>query len=226
MEMRPPDPKYARFRSAMQRRRDRERAFRPIALEIGRLVYEWNRLHAALGLVFWRVSGTKEMSTALAIWHSTTQDLPQRKMLSAALSGALSHHLLPSGDAFIELEWMLGQINKLGEKRNDAIYSPLAFGIDLEKGTWEVFADWTFGHGRAQRLKDKHLLNEITWYRRCARDFANYTETIYFSLAHPKLEPWPERPVLPTLGQRSDRPRPTHRSRPKSHRRRSRLQHR
>lgn len=184
----------------------REKAFKPIAIELGWLVYEWNRLHAALGLVFWKVSRTEQMSTALAIWHSTTQDLPQRKMLSAALQGAFSHEVVPSMEAQEDVEWLLKQATSLAEKRNDAIHSPLSFGINMERAALEVFADWTLGHGRANRLKEKDLLKELTWYRRSSREFADYAEAIYWALETPQRRPWPQRPVLPTLGQRSDRP--------------------
>jgi hypothetical protein len=58
-----------------------EQQFEPYAIELGKLVYAWNRLHEKLAGLFWTVTGFQNGAVASAIWHSTDSDRAQRKML-------------------------------------------------------------------------------------------------------------------------------------------------
>src|SRR5215813_10376154 len=66
----------------------RRRVFRPYALDIGYLVYSWNRLHDVLSVLFALVVQSTSPKLAGAIWHSTDNDFSQRKMLRAAVETA------------------------------------------------------------------------------------------------------------------------------------------
>jgi hypothetical protein len=43
-----------------------EKQFRPYAVELGRLVYAWNRLHEKLAGLFWAITGFKNGAMDLA----------------------------------------------------------------------------------------------------------------------------------------------------------------
>src|SRR6202035_2579226 len=83
-----------KLRSPVQRRRLAERNFRPLALELGWLLYEWNRLHESLAEIFAAVLCPNESAVvALAVWHSARSDLAQREMLLAAVIATLTEKL-------------------------------------------------------------------------------------------------------------------------------------
>ena len=64
-----------------KRKRARERAFRPYAIQIGWITYEWNRLQEALGELFSDIVQPDTKRIGYAIWHSTDNDRTLRNML-------------------------------------------------------------------------------------------------------------------------------------------------
>ncbi len=72
-----------------------DRAFAPLALEIGKLNRAWNMLHEHLGSLFAHIVNNDNLSIPLAVWYSTQSDRSQREMLRAAINafGALDANL-------------------------------------------------------------------------------------------------------------------------------------
>jgi len=62
-------PSKRSLRTPAQRRREQERQFKPLAIELGWIAYEWNRLHEALGELFADAMGA-DTYTALSAWHA------------------------------------------------------------------------------------------------------------------------------------------------------------
>ncbi len=79
-----------KIRPSGQRKRLRTKVFKPLAIELGWLTFEWNRLHELLGEVFACVMAEDPVhstfvATGLAAWHALTNERSQRDMLRAAL---------------------------------------------------------------------------------------------------------------------------------------------
>jgi hypothetical protein len=177
--------------TAAQFRRIRAKAFRPLAIELGYLVYEWNRLHEALATLFGDVvSSTKNKSIPYAIWHSTPNDRTQREMLKAAAAAATTATPQTKSD----IAWLLAELHKLAGKRNAAIHAPLIFANEMTQV--EIIPWFFFGNPRAAELKDKSLLHEFKWYRDHLARLAYFAEGLDLALSVGR--PWPKRPQLPS----------------------------
>jgi hypothetical protein len=175
-----------------------ERQFRPYAVQLGKLVFAWNRLHEKLSVLFWKVTGIQN-DIAIAVWYSTDSDRAQRQMLRKAAEVAFA-----KDDKKREgVVWLLNQIDHaLAGSRNDAIHAPLAFFTDVF-GT-ELKPSLS-GSPRAKGLAGKDLMTEFKWYRECADVLANYTTNLYAALSAPQLRPWPDIPSLPQKGRTKSR---------------------
>jgi hypothetical protein len=177
-----------------QLQRIRAKAFRPLAIELGWLVYEWNRLHEALATLFGDVvSSTKDKSIPYAIWHSTPNDRTQREMLKAAAAAATTATPQTKSD----IAWLLSELYRLAGRRNAAIHSPLIFANEMTEV--EIIPWAFFGNPRAAELKDKPLLDEFKWYRDHLARLAWFAEGLHLALSVGL--PWPERPQLPSHDQ-------------------------
>jgi hypothetical protein len=189
--------------TSAQRDRARVRAFRPLAIELGWLVYEWNRLQAALADLFADIVCKGDSRVPLAIWHTINSERDQRRMLQAAIDAT---YILesPKPRAHDDISWILKQLNTLAGRRNDAIHSPLVFITQLDAaGQMEgvdILPMYFFGNPRAAQLKDKSLLQEFKWYRDHLGRLAHFAETLHFALVFPDFS-WPDRPQLPPVGQ-------------------------
>ena len=99
----------------MQRKRAQARAFRPLAIELGWLTYEWNRLHESLGEIFANVIAGPYLDSGdmvrppLAAWHTLTNERTERQMLRAAIK---SRYLLnePKPKIHGEISWALDKL--------------------------------------------------------------------------------------------------------------------
>lgn len=190
----PPDKKPP---SPAKRNQMRARAFRPLALEIGWLVYQWNRLHEAMAELFSDIASPKEVQIGFAIWHSTPNDRTQRDMLDAAIKARGGHNF--DGRQYNDVVWLLKQLKELAGKRNNAIHAPMIFATD--PGTWdiEILPNYFFGNPRATELRNKNLLQEFRWYKDHLARLADFAERLHFASA--EGFPWPDRPPLPSVGQ-------------------------
>jgi hypothetical protein len=193
-------------RTPTQRKRAQAKAFRPLAIELGWLTYEWNRLHESLGEIFANVIAGQYLNRgdmvgpALAAWHTLTNERAQRLMLRAAFN---SRYLpvKPKPKMHGEISWVLGKLEVLAGKRNDAIHAPLAFinVSDLEAEGVEILPFYFLGNPRATGLKDKSLLEEFKWYRNHLEKLADYAESLIFAMKFSDYT-WPDRPQLPPRG--------------------------
>jgi len=194
-----------------QRQRIMVQAFRPVALEIGWIVFEWNRLHENLCALFGDFGHHR--GTAFAIWHSTSNDRAQRQMLQAAVAADDSSDQLRI--KFRDgVSWLLEKMDRLAARRNDALHAPLIFVNHSATGGFEVHLepDDDSGNPRALQLLGKPLLSEFKWYRDHLSRLASFAGNLHHALRwhdHPAGPfPWPETPDLPPVGQyrrRADR---------------------
>ena len=204
-----------RSRPAIKRptARGLERTFKPYAIELGYLVYAWNRLQDRFGLLFWDLSGIASGRHAFAIWHSVTNDRAQREMLRATIESPMTKFEGESR-AKADLLWMVNHANKMADNRNDAIHSP--FILNIGRGGTELRSASGGGHPRAEKLKDKDLKVEFRYYADCADVLSEFAEAMHRYLG--KVDPtWPDRPLLPhldrSLNHRPARPRTPAKSR-------------
>jgi hypothetical protein len=183
--------------------------FRPYALEIGKLSLEWNALQEVLALLFAAaIDDGHGTLLAYKVWHSTPNDRAQREMLRAATGVKFSKEpYMPYAPAptraLDDVEWLLKEVDRLADRRNDAIHSPFwqAFYGDevrIEPAT-------SLGHPRARKLAGKDVLAEFKWYQECARVLRVFAFKLCEVLMWFPQRPWPDRPQLPHLGQSKTR---------------------
>jgi hypothetical protein len=181
-----------------QREREKARVFRPLAIELGWIVYEWNRLHAAMGELFADVVSKGNpglgLSIGLSIWNSlTTNERAQRDMLRAAVDAAWPGSSKPRDHQ--DISWILNKVNALAGRRNVAIHSPLVFLINQLSGSIEISPLHFFGNPRAAELKGKSLLEEYRWYRDHLSKLADFALPLHYAIMFPE-HAWPDRPEL------------------------------
>jgi hypothetical protein len=185
--------------------RERDRLSRPYFLELGKLVFAWNVLHDQLGAIFTTVFGNSTR-VGLGVWHSVQSDRTQRKMLRIAVSDNVDpRERTIAAVKCKDILWLVDQVNNLADKRNSAIHSSYTFFTAYGSGDskTQFIPNFMFGNPRASKLKDKDLLKELRWYRQQAEVFYLYAFDIWAAMAF--SEPWPDRPVLPSLGQKKSR---------------------
>jgi hypothetical protein len=171
-----------------------ERQFEPYAVEMGKLVYAWNRLHEKLAGLFWAVTGISDGAVPFAIWHSIPSDLSQRRMLRASVQAKY-----PSKSAEAEdLEWLLNKVDSISSQRNNAIHAPLAFMTDAV-GT-KLEPSWYSGNPRAKQIEGKDLMKEFRWYRESCDVLSVFADQMHYSMRMRKERPWPKKPRMPLLG--------------------------
>ena len=188
---------------AAKRHRAEERAFKPLAVEIGWIAYEWNRLHTFLGDIFILLVvgiSTDESdlasSPARAAWHSLTNERSQRDMIQAALHNR--YNLIDRKPAFYdELIWLLEQLKqRFSGYRNDALHAP--FLIDTtwsDKPKTTIVPFYSSGNLRAESLKNKNVLAEFQRYKTDMKKLSDYAESIVFAIEFDDFA-LPHRPIL------------------------------
>ena len=134
-----------KFRTPLSRQRAQERKFKPLAVEIGWIAYEWNRLQEALAELFTDAMGAKDY-VSFAVWHSVRSDLAQREMLKAAVAYREANappEFKPIWRAVTEL---ILDTDKISIKRNDALHVPLMFVSNLYEDNIEIETLGIFGN--------------------------------------------------------------------------------
>jgi hypothetical protein len=181
-----------------QRWRIMQQVFRPLALELGWIVFEWNRLHEALCDLLQDISSDRELASA--VWHSTTSERTQRDMLSNALASITNLDWRPQ--ARNDIEWLLKKVNSLSGRRNNAIHAPLIFARNADDSDFAIRVEplTSSGNPRALELVDKSLLREFKWYRDHLGRLARFAEDIHWTRIADEI-PWPDRPQLPPVGE-------------------------
>jgi hypothetical protein len=191
------EPPTKKFLSPKERERARARIFRPLAIEIGWLVYQWNRLQEAMAELFADIvsSGNQFKQVPRAIWYSEPSDRAQRELLRAAVKAAYEGQS-PKPRAHSDIIWLLEEVHKLAGKRNVAFHSPLIFVNDTVADEIEILPMWFFGNPHAIQLKDKSLLDEFKWYKDHLSRLASFAEALHYAKLFPTHFSWPDRPAL------------------------------
>ena len=176
-----------------------EKIWEPYISALGRVAHSWNHLQDALGHLF-IVIANLDNTTGFAIWYSTQDDRAQRRMLRAAIEKLLDEDLDQYPTAKDDLLWITDEANKIANKRNDAIHAPCSMIIGDEG--FEIIPVQFYGHPRARNLSGKDILKEFEWYERQADTLAKYARVAATVLSS-HSDTWPEKPLMPTLGQHS-----------------------
>ena len=167
------------------------------ALELGRMVAEWNNLHDSLAYLFWQATGISDSTLSFAIWHSTPSDLSQRKMLRAVAMEKYAKDIEYRKDIL----WLIDKIDhQLASKRNDANHAPVVFRHSSSGLSIAPLSG--LGNPRADGLDGKEIVKEIIWYRKMASVLNEYAYDLYEALDRGKGRPLPPRPSIPTLNSR------------------------
>jgi hypothetical protein len=214
------DPPVSRTIRAKQQRA-KVRKFKPFAVEVGWIAYEWNSLHEAFCQVFADLLGLREhdRARAYAIWHSTSNDRAQREMLSSLikeLKKPFYHKTPPPKPHTIKLYegvlWVLNEkMRELAGRRNTAIHAPLILvSLGREGLIFEVETNTFTGNPRACELPadDNEIRDEYEWYRDHLEKLSAYVMNLHWAwqtFDGPKPIAWPDKPPLLPRGQYRNR---------------------
>jgi hypothetical protein len=163
---------------------------RPYQLAIGRVALTWNGLQDSLALLFWTVIGVQNGNVPFALWHCIRSDRSQREMLKAAVTAVAWPSHFPQ--AKTDIMWLLDQIEKYEDRRNDALHSPFVLKIWEQGRSFEPI-EWN-QNPRAKKLRGKDVLAEFKWYADAAETLHMYSRSLYFALSAPGFHAWPDRP--------------------------------
>jgi hypothetical protein len=121
-----------------------DRAFRPVALEIGRLARYWNQLQEELGQIFCKLIAPDKTYIASAAWHSLKSDLTQRQMLRATANAWHAPHKSPFKKDLIECTiLLLNAVDQFSNQRNTATHAPINLLMDTTTFEFEIKPnDW------------------------------------------------------------------------------------
>jgi hypothetical protein len=187
-----------------------DRAFRPVALEIGVLTREWNQLQEELGQIFARLISPDKLFVGLAAWHSQKSDRTQRDMLRATATAWYHDHRSPYSKSLkpciIEL---LNQVDRFAFARNSAIHAPINLLMDTVTFEFRVEPNYWWGNPLAKKLNGKDVAAEFSWYSSKTKTLRQYALGINAHLLSGRL-PLPDKLVLPLLRHSPSR-KTTHR---------------
>ncbi|MBR0993804.1 hypothetical protein JQ580_24060 [Bradyrhizobium japonicum] len=182
-------------------------ALEPYMLALGKVAHSWNHMQEQLGLLFCMITGLDD-SMGMGLWHALKSDRSQRDLLQAALEVAAADSEWSDDfpKAKEDIEWILKKVNSLTDNRNSAIHAPVFSFI----GATPQIGPYTMhGNPNASKLQGKDIFTEFEWYEGCfvvLRRFAAEATLALMGQGRPNSEsmPWPDRPLLPTVGKRSD----------------------
>jgi hypothetical protein len=176
------------------------KALEPYFNALGRVAHEWNHLHEELGKVFCAVANL-DLSVGMAIWHSLKSDRSQRDILKGAIESASNDEdwTTEHPGAVTGVQYLVNKTNALADKRNAAIHAPCH--VLPGPNNFEIRPITFFGNEKAKRLHSKDILEEFAWYEGTARALRRHACDVCFAL-HARI-PWPEKPALPALGQKT-----------------------
>src|SRR5262249_5331412 len=112
-----------------------------------------------------------------------------------------------------DLRWLLAELNKLEDLRNDAIHAPLA---SFDHPMWRLVGraegiapDDIHGNRRAAKLRNRDLLYEYRYCRDTAIILRGFAEAIRNAWGYTEPDArWPSRPKLPNRGQKKGTQKP------------------
>ncbi len=176
--------------------------FNEAACEIGHVTMAWSHLHEQLAVLFCNVTGLNE-AVGLAIWHSQPSDRNQRAMLLAAIKKTNAPPL-PHDRAKADLEWLLSRVDAAANTRNDSIHVPTAVTITSSGARVAAFA--MHGNPRAQKTRDDDQLKVLGHLKRTLHALYQFARELANALDPEIPQPWPKRPLLPTLEHQKKQP--------------------
>lgn len=183
-----------------------DKAFEPVAIEIGHFARAWNGLHEELGTIFSTIIDVSRASVPLAIWYSIPDDGLKRRMLRAA-TGAWFPPKEMDGSLKDEIAWLLKRSDLLAERRNDALHAPIHVLMRMDDFTFSVEPNYFWGNPRATKLKGKDMRAEFAGYRRETDVLRNYAFKIWMHMR--SRVPLPGRPAELNPAPQSTRTRPS-----------------
>jgi hypothetical protein len=187
-----------------------QKALEPYLLALGKVAHAWNLMQEQLGVLFCTVSSL-ETKMGMNIWHALKSDRSQRDLLDAAISATDDDWNQEFPKAKDDIMWILKKVGQLSEGRNSAIHAPM---FSLIGGEPEIRPMTIFQNPHAAKLLDKDLLAEFEWYEKYFDSLRVFAGTAHVALLM-KPASWPDRPLLPTVKQKSGRRDHSHQSNPK-----------
>lgn len=190
-------------------------ALEPYKLALGSVAHSWNHLQEQLGLLFCMITGLED-TMGMAIWHALKSDRSQRDLIEAAVEAASKDEEWARDfpKAKEDINWILRKVNNLTDGRNSAIHAPVFSYIG---GLPDIRPYTLHGNPNAKRLRGKDIFAEFEWYEKYFDTLQLYAGGITIALIDRRRPagarmPWPDRPLLPTVKQKSghqDRSHPT-----------------
>ena len=184
-----------------------DRALEPYKLALGKVAHQWNHMQEQLGLLFCMVSGL-DNSMGMGIWHALKSDRSQRDLLEAAITAADLdedwRNDFPKAKA--DIKWLIEKVSARADHRNNAIHAPI---FVLGGGEPEIKPLTMFGNPNAAKLVGKDIFVEFEWYENYFNAITKYAADLTLALMGRRRPnsvwmPWPDRPLLPTVGQKSN----------------------
>ncbi len=181
-----------------------EQALEPYKLALGKVAHAWNHMQEQLGRLFCMVANLDDLM-GMSIWHALKSDRSQRDIL---LSAAIAADRDPDWNkdfpkAKADIKWLLQKVNALTDGRNSAIHAPI---FSTAVGEAEIRPFVFYGNPNAARLLGKDILAEFDWQERyfsAVRSHAAAMTNPLLARRFSEMWPWPDRPLLPTVGQKS-----------------------
>jgi hypothetical protein len=183
-----------------------EAALQPYLLALGKVAHSWNHMQEQLGLLFCIITGL-DKTMGMAIWHALKSDRSQRDLIEAAIEAASTDESWASSfpKAKDDIGWILKKVSNLTDGRNSAIPAPV---FSLVGGEAELRPNTLLGNPNAAKLRGKDILAEFEWYERYFETIKRFAALVALALmCHRRPDgarkPWPDKPLLPTVKQKS-----------------------
>ncbi len=157
-----------------------EKLLEPTAMELGKLVFAYNRMQDKLGLLYWAILGKEHSKLAAKNWHEQRSDGLQRKLLREAAATKIWPEDFVATNIQQDIEWLLDEAKIMGEQRNDAMHASYVM-LTNELGSVPA-SNFFSGNPRAKNLAGKNLLTEFLRYRKRAEALAGYARTMHYHI--------------------------------------------
>lgn len=174
----------------------RDEVYKEYARTLGEVVLAWNNLHEALGVIFSSATGIPNRLLSDAMWYSCGTDRAQREMLKAMLEKDVIGHFI-CAPVRSEVIWILKQVDRIEDKRNDLIHAPVYY---LSDGLASRFA-WGHGHKRAKKLYKTNPIEECKWLYSSIEILRNYAFHL-FSQNNNCEDAQYKRPIMPNRSRK------------------------
>jgi hypothetical protein len=176
--------------------------FEPYVSALGQFALAWNDLQNNLCRLFAIViidkvihPGDEANNAPEYAWHAVKSDRAQREMLREAVT----HSKLPrqygvQSDGL----WLITEVGKLEDRRNDILHSPL-ISIKMLEGHNKIFPNTFAKNPRAKKLREaRDLLEEIKSALKNAILLADFADALTIVFLNPQQLPYtlPCRPSL------------------------------